>query len=48
MENAPILREVYRMKDELNRTVGGDAGKLFERLRKSTRSAWSTSSRYAR
>jgi len=34
MESDPILREVYRMKDELNREVGGDVGKLFERLRK--------------
>ena len=34
METDPILREVYRMKDELNRETGGDVGKLFEILRK--------------
>ena len=34
MENDPILREVYRMKDELRRETGGDVGKLFEILRK--------------
>ena len=30
----PILREVYRMKDELKRETGGDVGKLFDLLRK--------------
>ena len=34
METDPILREVYRMKDELRRETGGDVGKLFEILRK--------------
>ena len=34
MEADPILREVYRMKDELRRETGGDVGKLFEILRK--------------
>jgi hypothetical protein len=34
MEKDPILREVYRIKDELNREIGGDVEKLFERLRK--------------
>ena len=34
MEDDPILREVYRMKDELRRETGGDVGKLFEILRK--------------
>ena len=29
----PIIREVYRIKDQLNREVAGDTGKLFERLR---------------
>ncbi len=29
-----ILREVYRIKDELNREIGGDVEKLFDRLRK--------------
>lgn len=33
MEIDPILREVYRMKDELNRETGGDVGKLFDLLR---------------
>ena len=34
METDPILREVYRMKDELKRETGGDVGKLFDLLRK--------------
>ncbi|HUW60748.1 MAG TPA: hypothetical protein VMZ06_07045 [Candidatus Bathyarchaeia archaeon] len=34
MRTDPIIREVYRIKDELNREVGGDVGKLFEILRK--------------
>ena len=34
MENDPILREVYRIKDELNREIGGDLEKLFDRFRK--------------
>jgi len=33
MQTDPILREVYRMKDELDREVGGDVGKLFDLLR---------------
>lgn len=33
MQTDPIIREVYRIKDELNREVGGDVGKLFEILR---------------
>ena len=32
MEHDPILREVYRIKDQLNRETGGDVGKLMERL----------------
>ena len=34
MQTDPIIREVYRIKDELNREVGGDVGELFEILRK--------------
>jgi len=34
MENDPILREVYRIKDELNREIGDDLEKLFDRFRK--------------
>ncbi len=33
MEHDPILREVYRIKDELNREIGGDLEKLFDRFR---------------
>lgn len=33
MENDPILREVYRIKEELNREIGGDLEKLFDRFR---------------
>ena len=33
MQTDPILREVYRIKDELNRETGGDVEKLFGRLR---------------
>jgi len=33
METDPILREVYRIKDELNREHGGDVKKLFKHLR---------------
>jgi hypothetical protein len=33
MQTDPILREVYRIKDELNRETGGDVEKLFDRLR---------------
>jgi hypothetical protein len=33
MQTDPIIREVYRIKDELNREVAGDVGKLFDRLR---------------
>ena len=32
MNTDPILREVYRIKDQLNRETGGDVGKLMERL----------------
>jgi hypothetical protein len=32
MQTDPILREVYRIKDQLNRETGGDVGKLIERL----------------
>lgn len=32
MQTDPILREVYRIKDELNRETGGDVGKLMESL----------------
>lgn len=34
MQRDPILREVYRIKDELNREIDGDLEKLFKRLRK--------------
>jgi len=34
MKTDPIIREVYRIKDQLNREVGGDVGKLFEILRR--------------
>jgi hypothetical protein len=34
METDPILREVYRIKDEINREIGGDVEKLFDRFRK--------------
>ena len=33
MQTDPILREVYRIKDELNQEIGGDVEKLFHRLR---------------
>ena len=32
MRTDPIIREVYRIKDQLNRETGGDVGKLIERL----------------
>ena len=32
MQTDPIIREVYRIKDQLNRETGGDVGKLIERL----------------
>lgn len=34
MQTDPILREVYRIKDELNREIGDDVEKLFRRFRK--------------
>ena len=34
METDPILREVYRIKDELNREIGGNLKKLFARFDK--------------
>lgn len=34
MQTDPILREVYRNKDALNREIGGDLDKLFKRFRK--------------
>jgi len=34
METDPILREVYRIKDELDRETGGDLKKLFARFDK--------------
>ncbi len=37
MQADPILREVYRIKDELNREIGGDVGKLIELLRESAK-----------
>ena len=37
MQTDPILREVYRIKDELNREIGGDLEKLFERFREFAR-----------
>jgi len=33
MQTDPILREVYRIKDELNGEIGGDVEKLFDRFR---------------
>ena len=33
MQTDPILREVYRIKDDLNREIGGDVEKLFDRFR---------------
>ncbi len=33
MSTDPILQEVYRIKEELNREIGGDLEKLFERFR---------------
>ena len=33
MQTDPILREVYRIKDELNREIGGNVEKLFDRFR---------------
>ncbi len=33
MKPDPVLREVYRMKDQLARQVGNDVGKLFDLLR---------------
>lgn len=33
MKTDPILREVYRMKDQLAREVGYDVDKLFDMLR---------------
>ena len=32
MTTEPILREVYRIKDQFNRKTGGDVGKLMERI----------------
>ena len=32
MEEDPILREVYRIKDELDRETAGDLQKLFDRF----------------
>lgn len=37
MQTDPILREVYRIKDELNREIGGDVEKLFDRFREFAR-----------
>lgn len=37
MQTDPILREVYRIKDELNREIGGDVGKLIDMLRESAK-----------
>ncbi len=37
MQTDPILREVYRIKDELNRETGGDIEKLFARLREAAK-----------
>jgi len=37
MQTDPILREVYRIKDELNREIGGDVEKLFARFREFAR-----------
>jgi hypothetical protein len=33
MKPDPVLREVYRMKDQLARQVGNDVGTLFDLLR---------------
>ena len=37
MKTDPILNEVYRMKDQLAREVGRDAGKLCALLRESAK-----------
>ena len=37
MPTDPILHEVYRIKEELNREIGGDMEKLFERFREFAR-----------
>lgn len=33
MQTDPILLEVYRIKHEINREIGGDLEKLFKRFR---------------
>ena len=37
MQTDPILREVYRIKEELNRETDGNLEILFERFRKFAR-----------
>jgi hypothetical protein len=37
MQTDPILREVHRVKDGLNREIGGDIEKLIERFREIAR-----------
>lgn len=37
MQTDPILREVYRIKEELNRETAGDLEVLFERFREFAR-----------
>jgi len=33
MKLDPVIKEVYRAKDQFAREIGNDVGKLFERLR---------------
>lgn len=37
MTTDPILREVYRMKDQFSREIGNDPGKLCDLLRESAK-----------
>jgi|ADurb_Leu_01_Slu_FD_contig_31_726235_length_345_multi_3_in_0_out_0_1 hypothetical protein len=37
MQTDPILREIYRVKEERNQEIGGDVEKLFERFREFAR-----------
>ena len=35
MQTDPIMQEIHRIKDELNREIGGDVRKLIAMLRES-------------
>lgn len=37
MKTDPILRDVYRMKDQFARDVGNDVGRLFRHLREAAK-----------